>query len=485
MTNEQFEDYLRAGENTCIEFKRCGNGPQLDLYETYCSFLNRDGGDLFLGVEDNGTVVGIPKKSADSFIKNLIKVMNDRNLLEPTFYILPECIEYNGKTVIHLHVPCSSAVHRFKGVCYDRVFDADVKVTATEQIAMMYLRKQNIYTEQKVYKYVTMNELREDLFPIVRQMALSRNPEHPWRNLSDLDLLKSSGLYRMDFANNAYGISVAGVLLFGKDDVIRSIFPAYKTDALLRRVNLDRYDDRLTVRTNLIEAYTQLVQFGEKWLPDRFYLENDISVSLRNRILREAIGNLLIHREFSSSYTARFIIEEDQIIADNASRSLHQGAITLNNLCPQAKNPLIASFFKEIGRADELGSGVRNLYRFVRLYSGGEPTFIENDVFKLTIPLPMELSMSGKVHAVHETLADYYGQAPERDWQAPERKSKSLDTLILKELREDNTLSRGELLKRIPNVTEMQIRFAISKMQAAGRLVHVGPKKGGHWEILF
>ena len=49
---------------------------------------------------------------------------------------------------------------------------------------------------------------------------------------------------------------------------------------------------------------------------------------------------------------------------------------------------MIARFFKEIGRVDELGSGVRNTYKYCSLYTlGTEPLFIEEDVFKAIIPL--------------------------------------------------------------------------------------------------
>ena len=43
--------------------------------------------------------------------------------------------------------------------------------------------------------------------------------------------------------------------------------------------------------------------------------------------------------------------------------------------------------FREIGLADELGSGMRNTYKYTRMYSGSEPQFIEGDVFCITIPL--------------------------------------------------------------------------------------------------
>lgn len=43
--------------------------------------------------------------------------------------------------------------------------------------------------------------------------------------------------------------------------------------------------------------------------------------------------------------------------------------------------------FREIGLADELGSGMRNIYKFTKLYFGGVPQFVEGDVFKTVIPL--------------------------------------------------------------------------------------------------
>lgn len=54
---------------------------------------------------------------------------------------------------------------------------------------------------------------------------------------------------------------------------------------------------------------------------------------------------------------------------------------------PFPKNPAISKVFREIGLADELGSGMRNTYKFTKLYSGGVPQFIEGDVFKTVIPL--------------------------------------------------------------------------------------------------
>lgn len=61
--------------------------------------------------------------------------------------------------------------------------------------------------------------------------------------------------------------------------------------------------------------------------------------------------------------------------------------IHLKTFRPFAKNPSIAKVFWEIGLADELGSGMRNSYKYTKMYSGGEPVFTEADVFTTVIPL--------------------------------------------------------------------------------------------------
>ncbi len=69
---------------------------------------------------------------------------------------------------------------------------------------------------------------------------------------------------------------------------------------------------------------------------------------------------------------------------------VRHGMITPENLQPMPKNPIIAAFFREIGLADKLGSGVRNLFKFTKIYSGQEPVFLEEDIFRITVPLDDE-----------------------------------------------------------------------------------------------
>ena len=63
---------------------------------------------------------------------------------------------------------------------------------------------------------------------------------HPWENMSDEKLLQSAGLYGTDVATGESGYNLAAILLLGKDEVIQNVCPAYETDALVRKVNVDR-----------------------------------------------------------------------------------------------------------------------------------------------------------------------------------------------------------------------------------------------------
>ncbi len=106
----------------------------------------------------------------------------------------------------------------------------------------------------------------------------------------------------------------------------------------------------------------------------------------------EMIANTLIHREFTSSYTAKFVIEKDRMYTENANRSSGDGIITPDNMEPNPKNPIIASFFRNIGWSDRLGSGVRNIFKYSKYYSGEEPEFVEGDVFRIIMPLNEDYS---------------------------------------------------------------------------------------------
>jgi ATP-dependent DNA helicase RecG len=93
-------------------------------------------------------------------------------------------------------------------------------------------------------------------------------------------------------------LSLAAALIFGKDETIQSLLPAYKVEGMLRKENLDRYDDRINppLRTNLIDTYLEMKAFVNKHLPEKFFMEGDQRVDLRDKIFREVVCNAIVHR---------------------------------------------------------------------------------------------------------------------------------------------------------------------------------------------
>lgn len=293
----------------------------------------------------------------------------------------------------------------FESVCafLNRNGDGDLDITDnTNLVSGMYMRKQGTYTENRIFPFAEISELKSELLIKVRKMAANERANHPWKSMNDLELLKSAGLYLKDPQSGEEGITLGGILILGSEELIHAALPHYRTDAILRRINIDRYDDRDDIRVNLIESYERLMQFVSKHLNDNFYLEGDRRISLRDKIFREVVSNLLIHREFANPFPAKLVIEKDRVYAENSNKSHGNGIIDPENFSPFPKNPTIAKFFKEIGWVDELGSGVRNITKYNKIYSGAIPTFIEEDVFKTIIPLTPQVSNQATDQATNQ-----------------------------------------------------------------------------------
>ena len=316
------------------------------MYDTVCAFLNRTGGDLILGVGDNGTIVGIDKDSIEKIKNDFITSVNNPQKLMPSAYLSVEEYEINGKLILHIYIPESSQVHRCNGKIFDRNQDGDLDITnSTELVVNMFIRKQKGFSENEIIPYASMNDLKIEIIEKVRKMATIRNSEHPWKNMNNEELLRSAGLIHNDLRTGNKGFTLACILLFGKDEAINSVASYHKTDAILRRINIDRYDDRDDIRCNLIESYERLMTFVEKHLSDPFYLEGDARISVRNNLFREVVANTLIHREYSSHYSARLIINNENIVIENGNRAHGFGEINIDNFMPFPKNPNIARVF--------------------------------------------------------------------------------------------------------------------------------------------
>lgn len=388
MNIERVKRLLKQKENIRLEFKEAVSALPGNLFETICAMLNRDGGDIILGVQDDGTVAGVNKDGMDAMVANLVNLSNNSQKLDPPFILYPQNYELKGKSIIHIQVPASSQVHKTAGVIFDRSNDGDFKVMAAHQIAELYNRKRNHYTEGIIYPAVRLKDFNALLFTKVRNLIRSNNANHPWLTLDDEQLLQKAGLWKRDYQSGQEGYTLAAVLLFGKDEMIQQVVPHYKTDALVRIKDKLRYDDREYIQTNLIDAYEKLMAFVVKHLLDKFYLEGNQRISLRTKIFREIIANIIAHREYTNALPATFIIKSDAIETENANNPHGSGPISPDAFTPFPKNPTIAKFLMQLGWVEELGSGVLNVSKYWQAYGkAAKPQFIEGATFKIVLPV--------------------------------------------------------------------------------------------------
>ena len=508
MNDARLSELLKNGEGLTAEFKRCSGCIEHDVFETICAFLNRFGGDVLLGVEDDGTVVGV-KGDAVALRNNIMNVANDGNSFEPVAYIAPEIVEYDGKTLICIRVPASGEIHSYKGVVYDRNGDADVRVRSTAAKGLMILRKQGIFTEQRIYPYVTKTDLNLSELKRLRIRAQNNSRDerrHPWMDMDDEQLLRSAKLIGTDRESGKSGFNLAAVMLLGTEDVIKDICPAYVTDAILRVRNVDRYDDRDIISVNLIAAYDRLMEFASKHLPDPFFLERDVRRSLREIIVREMVANTLIHREFTSSRPARFVIERDRMFVENACRASSGNLLTPDNFTPEPRNPIIANFFRVIGYADQLGSGVRNLFKYSKAYGGSDPQLTDGDVFRTEVSLkslevaPKDMEVAQKGAEVAQKGAEVAQKGAEVAPKGSEVAQKGAvvaqrltgkgradainnAVVVFNALQEDGSLTL-EKLEVITKLSNGSVKNAIRLLRLNGIIKREGADRGGRWEVL-
>jgi ATP-dependent DNA helicase RecG len=380
---------LKKGEGIRIEYKEGLDSVPKSFYETVSSFSNTDGGTILLGVNDSGVVLGVNDTSVSKIKSDLVTSLNSRDCIDPPLYVQPIEIRHPDGVILAVQIQSSSQVHNHAGKVFIRDHESDIDISGNQhKLSELYIRKRNFFTEAQIYPYLTIDDLDSNLFDKARQLIRNYKSDHPWLLVSNEQMLKDSVLWKKDFNSNQEGLTLACALIFGKETTIQSLLPAYKVEAMVRRENQDRWDDRITLRKNLIDTYLELKMFINRHLPEKFYVENDQRVDLRDKIFREVIGNVIVHREYTSALSTDLIIGQNEVFITNPNRALFHGSIDALSFNPFPKNPNIRKFFTAFGWTDEIGSGIRNTNKYLPLYANNaKPVFIEDDTFKTIIPL--------------------------------------------------------------------------------------------------
>ena len=386
MTIEEMKNLIQNGEKIDVEFKESKETLTKDVFDSVCSFNNRNGGHIFLGVSDKKEIIGVNENKIDKIIKEFTTSINNSQKIYPPLYLVPLVVEIDEKIIVYIRVPKGYQVCRHNGKIWDRSYEGDINIT---------------------------------------------------------------------------------------DNSIMSVLPQHKTDAIFRVENKDRYDDRDVIITNLIDSYDRLISFGQKHLNDLFVLDGILNVNARDRILREIVSNTLAHRDYSSGFPAKMIIDGEKIIIENSNLAHSIGTLDLQKFEPFPKNPSISKIFREIGLADELGSGMRNTYKYTQLYSGMEPIFEEGNIFKTIIPLK-EIATE-KVGG--ENVPRNVSQNVSRN--VPQKSIEEMKEIMKEIIKKNNRVSR-KYLAEILGVSEKTITRYIKEIP---NLSYVGKGKNGYWKL--
>lgn len=461
---------IKDGETINAEFKRSKDSLSRSVYDSICAFLNRKGGHVFLGVGNDRKAEGINHDSLEEQLNTLTKDLNNPQIINPPFTLVPEPVVIDGKDVIYLYVPESPSAHTCKGVYYDRNHEGDFVLRTQHQIANLFLRKEKeSYTENRVFPDLTLDDFDHATLDEVRAAATghARGGVHPWTGMSDKELLESAGMWRKDNNTGKYGYTLAALVLFGKESVIFNYLPQYETDVLCKIRNTELYDDRDQVRCNLIGAYHRIMSFIEKYLPEMPYIEGTKRISLRDTIFREVVCNLLVHREFSNGYKASLSIFSDRVETRNWNLPHQMGRISPENLSPQPKNRAIANVFTQMGLVEELGSGTRKMFTYCPLMlPGSVPVLDEDDVFTAIIPIsiPTVSAQSDLSDNLSDSLSD--------------NQRKVLQMII-----RNNNVTAPEMAEAL-SISRNTVNTAVARLKALGIVKRIGGAFGGHWEII-
>lgn len=360
MEGQKTRGVEKVKESHDIEFKEKWRDEYL---KTLCAFANTDGGVLYLGIRDDGTVAGL---------KNTKKLLEELpNKIRNNLGIMPsvKLEQIKGKDVIKIDVNPSMIPVSYDGKFYIRVGSTTQEVKGIE-LARIIMKKQLIswdtlpsdagieeIDEYTISKFVEMAEDR---------LAIS-SYDTPEKIVENLELIKNGKLTN------------AGVLLFGKNP--QKYFPN-SVCRVGRFKTPTEIVDTVEIRGNLFKQVEELMNAIKKHINVRYVIEGMERKDLWDYPLpaiREACINALIHRDYMDTAEIQIKIHDDHIKFWNPGK-LPEG-ITIEDLkrehTSKPRNKLLAMVFYYAGLIEKWGTGTTRIVSLCREHGLPEPEFKE------------------------------------------------------------------------------------------------------------
>ncbi|MES2345898.1 MAG: RNA-binding domain-containing protein [Chlamydiota bacterium] len=369
---------LGWSENDDLEFKSAKGGLPQSLWETYSAMANTKGGVILLGVENDGTVSGLMdtekmKRTFWDTINNRSKV--NINLLGNND--IQEIDHPNGR-IIAIHVPRASRYQRpiFTGQnpltgVYRRSYEGDYHCSEQEVSRMLADRSEEP-ADSRILEHFGIDDLDLQSLQQYRQRLASHKPTHPWLSENDKGLLIKLGGWKLCRTTGQNGLTIAGLLMFGREETLREAMPQYSVD-YREKFSDDlsiRWTDRVTLdgtwSGNLFQFYVRIVQKLSIDLKLPFQLNPGLfrkGETIVHEAIREALVNALIHADYLGQGGVLVEKYKDRFEFSNPGSLLISFDQLMQGNISECRNKSLQTMFTMIGAAEKAGSGVDKIRR--------------------------------------------------------------------------------------------------------------------------
>ena len=359
-----------------------------DLIDAVVALANTQGGDLYLGVEDNGTISGLHKDHRN--FTRLAAMIGNRTI--PPIAVRLEQIE-DEETVLVIRVPrMKSIVASSSG----KILRRRLKVDGTPETVPMYPFEINSRLSELSLLDFSAQPVPEakyrDLDPLererLRQIILAYNGEKSLLELTDEELDKA--LQLVVAASDELIPTYTGMLLIGRREKLKTCMPT--AESAFQMLNGTEVNTNESFYLPLLAAIEKIIDFVDARNPEQEMEMGLFRISIPEfdkRAVREAIINAYAHRDYTQLGRVLVRIDADGLTVSNPGGFIEGVSIeNILNVEPHGRNPVLADALKRIGLAERTGRGVDRIFEGSLRYGRDIPDYTDttSTTVKLYIP---------------------------------------------------------------------------------------------------
>ncbi len=395
-------------ESALLEFKR--EVPKNEqIIKTIIGFCNQKGGRLILGVDNNRTIVGLPEDQINKLLESL-----NHSIYEscyPPIIPLVAAQVFGDKTVLIISVSSGMSKPYFRkseGIekgTYVRVGRITVHATPAMIEELKWQSHRIDFEKLPVYNApldTLDSQLIQNFLDARKNQASARVTQDVLRSYS-LVIEEHSELFP----------TYAGILNFGKSPQF------FLSEAMIIVSHFRGVEGRNAIASidcegTLLNQFQQAHHFVLNRLSKSFSITGivrDEKLEIPEIAFREALINLLIHRNYHIQAPSKIAIYDDRLelfSPGNFSGPIEQDQL-LKGLT-YLRNPAICKIFREMGLAEKMGTGFINIFRSYEAWGLEIPQIIEGANFIKCI-LPRRSSQAPtKMQTEERILMLFYSQ---------------------------------------------------------------------------